>query len=97
MIQPVNNHLVIEPIAHDGFMASQNDTYQEIGVVIAFAEELKGTLIDSNEVGLVKLKRGDKVFFDSWLAAKYPKEGSTTGEFYWLVKWSDVRAVEVVA
>ena len=93
MIKPVNSHLIIEPIAHEGFMASQHDTYQEIGVVIAFAADL---IEVTNLVARKPVEVGDKVYFDSWLAAKYPKEGTTTDEFYWLVKWQDVRAVEVV-
>ncbi len=88
MIKPVNGHLIIEPIEHKGFMSSQTDTYQEVGVVIAK---------DENGLFSTELEVGDKVYFDSWLAAKYPKEGSTTDEFYWLVKWTDVRAIEKVA
>jgi len=68
MIQPVNNHLLIEPIVHDGFMASQNDTYQEIGIVVACPF-----------VHISEVKVGDKVYFDSWLAAKYPKADGKDG------------------
>jgi co-chaperonin GroES (HSP10) len=82
MIKPVNGHLIIEPVSHEEFIASQNTTYQEIGVVVSI-----------DEVDYIKAKVGDKVYFDSWLAAKYPK---TNGEFYWLVKWEDVRAIEHV-
>lgn len=84
---PVNNHLLIEPIKHEGFMASQRSTYQEIGVVIAIPPKIES---------IVGVQVGDKVYFDAWLAAKYPKEGGTDEEFYWLVKWEDVRAVEYV-
>lgn len=86
MIQPVNGHLLIDPVAHEGFMASQKETYEEIGIVVALPIEL-----DYLEPKLVAV--GDKVYFDSWLAARYPKEAD--GEYYWLVKWEDVRAVEV--
>ena len=79
MIQPVNNHLLIEPLKHETFMASDKDIYEEIGVVIGFPQE-------SN----FPIKNGDKVFFDSWLAAKY-REGDKT---YWLVNWNDVRAID---
>lgn len=65
-------------------MSSQVETYQEIGVVVELPE---------NWVHIARLKAGDKVYFDSWLAVKFPKEG-TTDEYYWLVKWEDVRAVE---
>ena len=80
MITPINGHLLIEPIVKTGFVVSAEDKYQEIGVVIS---------IDPN---LAHLNAGDKVYFDSWLAAKFP--GEKEGEFYWLIKYEDVRAVE---
>lgn len=98
-IKPVNGHLLIEPLKHEGFMASQRETFEEIGTVIDFAEELGGKYeaisLSSTGVDVVqknaKVQRGEKVYFDSWLAAKYPKNDT---EFYWLVKWEDVRAIE---
>ena len=77
-LKPVNNHILIEPVAREAFMASHTETFQEIGVVIAVPDEFTG------------IKIGDKVFFDSWLAAKYPAEN--TDWYYWLVKWEDIRA-----
>lgn len=85
MIKPVNGHLIIEPVVHEEFIASQNETFQEIGIVVAHDDK-----------DYIKAKVGDRVYFDSWLAAKYPKADSKNGEFYWLVKWDDVRAVENV-
>ncbi len=85
MIKPINSHVLIEPIVNDAFMASQSGTYQEVGVVIDVDAPLKD-----------HIKTGDKVYFDSWMAAKFPKEG-TTDEYYWLVKHEDIRAIEVVA
>ena len=82
MLKPVNGHLIIEPLKHESFMSSEKGTYEEIGVVINAGDW----------IALEKLKVGDKVYFDSWLAAKYPNEKE--GEFFWLVKWDDVRAVE---
>jgi len=84
---PVNGHLVIEPLVHEGFMASQSDSYEEIGIVKILPLALE--MLEPKEVSV-----GDKVFFDSWLAAKYPVEGGKLGEFLWLVKWEDVRLVE---
>lgn len=78
-ITPVNGHLLIEPIAYEAFIASQRETYQEIGIVI-------------DNSGPDQAPVGSKVYFDSWLAAKFPREKD--GEYYWLVKWEDVRAVE---
>lgn len=78
-MKPINNHVLIEPVKHDSFIASQRQTYEEIGVVIDIADSVTG------------VKKGDKVYFDSWLAAKYPKNDT---EYYWLVKYEDIRAVE---
>lgn len=86
MITPVNGHVLIEPIKHEAFMASQQETYQEIGIIVAVNENS-----DYGEDWTPEL--GEKVYFDAWLAAKYPKNDT---EFYWLVKWEDVRAAESV-
>jgi co-chaperonin GroES (HSP10) len=97
MIKPVNGHLLIEPLPQESFIASGRETYQEIGVVIDYDE-----MIDPEEYGHVwtgtalekppkLINKGDKVYFDSWLAAKFPKDKES---HYWLVKWEDVRAVE---
>lgn len=85
---PVNNHIIIEPVAHEEFMASERNTYEEVGVVVA--------LYEASTDFLPSAKVGDKVFFDSWLAAKYPNTNGKPDEFYWLVKWEDVRAIEHV-
>lgn len=83
MIQPVNNHLIIEPEKKDSFIKSERTQFQEVGVVISQSEEIK------------KDYTGKRVYFDSWLAAKFPKVDSPQ-EFFWLVKFDDVRAVEHV-
>lgn len=88
MVKPVNGHLLIEPIPQENFIASQNDKYEEIGVVIAVPEPHPSGLDKTLGVSV-----GDKVYFDSWMAAKFPKK-DVNGEYYWLVKWEDVRAVE---
>ena len=86
MITPVNGHLLIEPLKNEGFISSSSDTYQEIGVVVG----LPNTTGLSLSAPSVKI--GDKIYFDAWLAAKFPK--GNNGEFFWLVKWEDVRAIE---
>jgi len=83
MIQPVNGHLLIDPIKHEGFIATQSDTYEEVGIVKEIAKEIS---LSS------ELQVGDKVYFDSWLAAKFPNGK----DFYWMVKWEDIRAIEHV-
>jgi co-chaperonin GroES (HSP10) len=85
MITPVNSHLLIDPVKHDSFVVSQRETFEEIGVVVAVPEEM-------NIPATPPVSVGDKVYFDSWLAAKFPK--NEDGDFYWLVKFEDVRAVE---
>lgn len=86
MIKPINGHILIEPLTQEGFIASQKETYEEIGVVIG----LPALLTDIEVEELPEL--GDKVFFDSWLAARYPKGDSD--EFFWLVRLEDIRAIQ---
>jgi len=71
-------------------MATQNDKYQEIGIVVAVADDLLDKVTPKG------LDEGNRVYFDSWLAAKYPNKDGGTDAYYWLVKWEDVRAVEYV-
>lgn len=85
MITPINGHILIEPLSQNGFMQSQKETFEEIGTVV---EDYSVGNTDSAPI----LYKGDKVYFDAWLASKYPS--GKQGEFYWLVKYEDVRAVE---
>jgi len=102
MIKPVNGHLLIQPLAHEAFVASQKSTYEEIGTVMEFdpsimsfqpvpgwGESTTGPIM----MPTVQIKKGDRVYFDAWLASKYP-DGN--GGFYWLVHWEDVRAIHHV-
>lgn len=95
MIQPINGHILIKPLKHEGFVASSKETYEEIGEVLEFDVSISG-VSDANpyEVrrSLAPVRIGDRVYFDSWLAAKYPT--GTGNEFFWLVKFEDVRAIE---
>ncbi len=87
MIRPVNGHILIEPLKEESFMASQKEVYEEVGVVIDIDTELL-----NRPDKPFNLKQGDRVYFDSYLAAKYPS--GTADKFFWLVKWEDVRSVE---
>lgn len=87
MIQPVNGHLVIEPVKQESFVVRDRETYEEIGIVKATAARESDSPL-SQEYPRI----GDKVFFDSWLAARFP--GEKDGEYFWLVRWEDVRAIE---
>lgn len=80
MIKPINSHVLIEPLKHDSFMFSERQTYEEIG-----------TVIDSPEYLQQELAPGTKVYFDSWLAAKFPKNDT---EFYWLVPYKSIKAYD---
>lgn len=79
MIIPINNHILIEPLKHESFVSSDRQTYEEVGVVLETFPQSPA-------------KRGDKVFFDSWLAAKYPT--GKGDEYFWLVRSEDIRAIE---
>lgn len=81
MIKPVNGHILVQPVVHESFMAQQKETFEEIGIVL-----------DTDSSLPLPIKLGDKVYFDAWLAAKFPSE--KPDEYYWLVKWDDVRGVE---
>lgn len=84
MIRPVNGHLIIEPIQHKTFFGSE-EKYEEIGIVVSNKPWYK----------ILWPNKKDKVYFDSWLAAKYPKENSKNDDDYlWLVKFEDIRAIE---
>ncbi len=80
MLKPINNHIKIEPIEHEQFMASSKGTYEEIGVVIDVAEN-------------VPLPIGCKVYFDSWLAKKYPVPNEPD-KSVWFVSYEDIVAYE---
>jgi hypothetical protein len=93
MITPVNGHILIEPLAHKTYLPSVDgkDTYEEVGVVIKVPEHtcLNGTDLKCN---YWEVHGGERVYFDSWLASKYPT--GDEDKFFWLVNWSDVRAIE---
>ena len=82
MKKPVNGHILIEPVKQEAFMSSAQQTYQEVGKVISRDLHLTGVV-----------EPGDMVYFDAWLAAKYPNPTDPDG-FYWLVKWEDVRMID---
>lgn len=70
---------MIQPLETNSFIASERTTYQEVGTVLEGPEELMGTL----------------VYFDSWLAKKFPVKGETD-KFVWFVEYKDLVAYEPV-
>ncbi len=75
-----NGYLKIAPIEAQSFMASQRESYEEIGIVIARDEEL-----------CASVPIGSKVYFDSFMAKKYPIEG--TDKFQWFVHFGEIVGV----
>lgn len=99
-IHPINNHLIVEPLARDSFISSHRSSFDEIGVVIAIDSNIgglkqSGNGSDGQPLYVVEgnvIEVGDRVYFDSWLASKYP-----TGEedkTFWLINYDDIRAVQ---
>lgn len=74
----INGYLKIEPVEQDSFMASENTSYEEVGVVVAR---------DENEC--VDIPVGATVFFDSFMAKKYPVKGEF-GRFQWFVHRNEI-------
>jgi len=78
---------MIQPLETNTFMASDRTTYQEVGVVVDEDPTIRGGL--GEEGSMI----GKLVYFDSWLAKKFPVKGKTN-EFVWFVKYEDVVAYE---
>lgn len=70
---------MIQPLETDTFMVRERTTYDEMGVVLEGPEHLLGT----------------QVYFDSWLAKKFPVKG-TVDKFVWFVKEEDLVAYEPI-
>ena len=77
MSKLLNNYIQIEPIQHESFMASQRETFEEIGVVVAVDENIRDIPV------------GSKVYFDSYMAKKYPVPGEND-KFHWFVHYLEV-------
>lgn len=72
-----NGYVKISPVPYESFLVTDKLSYNEIGIVLAKDETVKGIEI------------GSKVKFDSWLAKKYPLE-SKPGEFEWYVNYLNI-------
>lgn len=73
---PLNLHVQIEPQKKDDFIASATTTYDEVGVVVAVGE------------GVTRVTKGDVVYFDSWMASKFPNK---EGGYSWLVPYENIK------
>ena len=74
---PLNGYVQIEPQTREDFIVSSDRTYDEIGKVIA---------VDAD---VTRVTVGDTVYFDSWMAAKFP---AGEGKYYWLVPYENIKA-----
>lgn len=82
-LRPINGYILIEPVAHESFMASEKTTYDEIGVVVA---------VPTPYASSASIKPGMKVYFDSFMAKKYPNPDKADA-YYWLVHTDEICAV----
>ncbi len=78
----LNKYLRIEPVEHSSFIASQKDSYEEIGKVVAKDENI------------TEIPIGAMVFFDSFMAKKYPIQGDE-GKFQWFIHVDEVIKYEI--
>lgn len=85
MITPINGHLLIKPLEHKTLLPSERETYEEVGTVIG-VPRLWWLMFWRPQVK-------DKIFFDSWMAAKYP-DPNNSDESVWLIPFQDIRAVQ---
>ena len=89
MIKPINGHVLIEPLKHESFVIGPTETFEEVGIVLDY-ENSDPTLSSTFSKGA--LRKGAKVYFDAWLAGKYPAEEH--GKYYWLVAMKDIKAID---
>ena len=71
----INGYLQIEPVEQDSFMASEKTTYEEIGRVV-------------DRDSSITIPIGSKVYFDSFMAKKYP--GKEFGKFEWYIHIDEI-------
>lgn len=81
MIKPLNGFVQVEPQTREDFISSADTTYNEVGTVIAVADEINS------------LRGGETVYFDSWMATKFP---AGDGKYYWLVPFENIKAYEQI-
>ena len=77
MSKLLNKYLQVEPVSHETFMASQRETYDEVGTVIAVDESITDIPV------------GSKVYFDSFMAKKYPAPGEPE-KIHWFVHYDEI-------
>lgn len=89
-MKPLNNNIQIEPQTREDFISSADTTYNEVGTVLALPENIKEVLGEK----CCPIDIGDTVYFDSWMAAKYP-DGK--GGLAWLIPFDNIKAYEPIS
>lgn len=84
MIQPINWHILIKPLDSKTYLPTEKGTYDEVGIVVRTWEQI--------DINNEYPKIGDKIWFDGWLASKYPT--GKGDEVFWLVPFNDIKAIE---
>lgn len=72
----LNNYLKIEPIKYDSFVSPEKSTYEMVGIVV-------------NKDEKVQVPIGVRVWFDSFMAKKYPVPGKEN-EYEYFVSVDEV-------
>jgi len=91
MIKPINGYVLIEPLKHDSFVVGPKETFEEIGIVLDYDDDRDQTLTSTFKQSAI-LRKGARVYFDAWLAGKYP--AGEHGKYYWLVSMKDIKAID---
>jgi hypothetical protein len=76
----LNKYLKIDPVKFDSFISSDKESYEAVGVVLAAADG-------------VDVPIGAKVWFDSFMAKKYPVVGQD-GKYEWFIHIDEVVKIE---
>ena len=79
----LNKYVKISPIKFDSFVSSEKESYEAVGIVRAVADG-------------VDIPLGSKVWFDSFMAKKYPMlithDGGFTKntEYLWFINYDEI-------
>jgi hypothetical protein len=76
----LNGFIKIRPLEYNGFVASENKTYEMVGTVIASSAD--------------DIPVNSRVWFDSFMAKKYPVPGKEN-EYEWFVHHDEIVKYEI--
>jgi hypothetical protein len=69
---------------------SDKVTYEEVGIVVDDGNDPNFSA--SVYPPFKGPKKGDKIYFDSWMVSKFPT--GEAGKYYWLVPFANIKAYE---